>query len=82
MFHGDNQILENMKFLLTYQKKSVIVNIRKNNISAKIRGGESLKRPKKEWDGGVPDWAWGITWGIMALAILLTLILIVVRLLQ
>lgn len=41
-----------------------------------------MKRPKKEWDGGVPDWAWGITWGIMALAILLTLILIVVRLLQ
>lgn len=41
-----------------------------------------MKKPKKEKCDGVPGWAWGITWGIMALAILLTLILIVVRLLQ
>lgn len=28
-----------------------------------------MKKLKRKWDGGVPDWAWWITWGIMLLAI-------------
>lgn len=41
-----------------------------------------MKNPKREWDGGVPAWAWRITWGITALAMLLFLIGIVVKCLQ
>lgn len=33
-------------------------------------------------DGGVPDWAWMITWAIMGLGVALNLIGLIVKLLQ
>lgn len=37
---------------------------------------------KRDYNGGVPDWAWGITWGIMIIGVLLNLALIIVRCLR
>ena len=30
--------------------------------------------------GGIPDWAWGVTWGVMLLGVILNLIGLLMRL--
>lgn len=41
--------------------------------SAPKRGGENMKK-KRGHDGGVPGWAWCITWGIMLAVVVLNII--------
>ena len=42
------------------------------------KGNRRWERMKKS--GGVPAWAWYITWGIMALGVLLNLIVLLMKL--
>ena len=35
---------------------------------------------KLEWENGVPDWAWYITWGIMIVTMIINLAAIILKL--
>lgn len=39
-----------------------------------------IDKIKEDWKTGVPDWAWNITYAIMASGVLLNLILLLMRL--